>query len=129
MDFKATLKRRKTGGRDIKPGQVLNPHGRPRLPAEVKESRALNHVTVPLIIDRYMKMGVQELQDVMKDPKTPAMELILAKVIVEAIRKGDQQRLSFLFDRLLGKQQENISVSGNMHMGVMGIIKKLNDNR
>ena len=96
---------------------------------EVKETRALNHVTVPLIIDRYMKMDIEDLKAVMQRPGTPAIEMIIAKVIVEAIRKGDQQRLSFLFDRLLGKQQENISVNGNVHMGVMGIIKKLNDNR
>lgn len=121
---------RKTGGRDFLPGNKIGAKGRTPAIPEVKEVRALNHVTVPLVIDRYMKMDLEELKAVMQRPGTPAVEMIIAKVIVEAIRKGDQQRLSFLFDRLLGKQTESVRVEGGMlHLGVLKLINKINDEK
>ncbi len=80
------------------------------------------------IIDKFMTMNFAQLQASIKDPKTPTMELIVATVIMKAVQQGDHTRLSFLFDRLLGKQTENLAIQGSLHNNVLKLIERLRSN-
>ena len=119
----------KKGGRDFPKGVSQNPAGRKKDTWEVKEAKRLNSVTVPVIIDKFMSMDRGELGRILDDPETPAMELILARVIFEAAKRGDHTRLGFLFDRLLGKQAENLNVKAQVHTGVVHLIREINNAR
>ena len=55
--------------------------------------------------------------------KTPALDLVVIKVLIEAIRKGDEKRLGFLLDRTIGKVKEEIEVTGTPHDELMSIIR------
>lgn len=105
------MKGKKSGGKNWKPGQSGNPNGRPLLPGDIKESRKFNAIEATRIITRYLCMTALEIAAAVENPNTTAMELVLAKVIVEAGKTGDYQRLNFLFDRTIGKVSDKLKVT------------------
>ena len=42
----------------------------------------------------------------MKDPNTKALELLIGKIMAEAISKGDHMRMNFILDRMIGKVKD-----------------------
>ena len=112
----------KTGGRDFKKGEVNNPKGRPRLPAHVKEARKLNKVKFEEILQKYVTHNLKGLKDALNDPDTPAIELAVVKILHESIKTGDQRRLEFILDRLIGKVKEEVKFEGQVH-SVLDLVK------
>ena len=55
-------------------------------------------------------MEREELKAVKDNPKSTALELILYSIVSKAMTTGDQQRLDFVLNRLLGKIKDNVSV-------------------
>lgn len=102
----------KTGGRDFQPGQSGNPAGRPTVPEELKAARRLNKTTLERILNEYIHLPMVELAEKVKDPSTPAIELMVAKVLHEAIKRGDEKRLGFILDRLVGAVKKTVAVEG-----------------
>lgn len=95
-------KGRKTGGRDFQKGHPGNPLGRCD-PPDLRESRKLTRQEFERLVDRYLKMGSEELSKLVKDKTTSNLELMIASIVHKAIVQGDQKRLDFLLDRLIGK--------------------------
>lgn len=95
--------RKKSGGRDWKPGQSGNPNGRPSLPDDVRSAISLNKVEFVRIADGLMSLTEEQLLAKIEDRKTSALELMVAKVITRAIWKGDHKRLDFLLTRTIGR--------------------------
>jgi hypothetical protein len=95
-------KGKKTGGKDFKPGETGNPNGRPPVPADLREARSLNKVELERILNKYVFLPLAEIKAELERPGTPALEVIIGKVIAEAIRHGDERRLAFLLERLVG---------------------------
>lgn len=118
-------KGKKTGGRDWKPGQSGNPAGRAKLPAWMRESRSMNKEKFHGLLNEYIHRPATELVEIMKDPTTPTLELMVIKVVMEAIKHGDEKKLGFLLDRLIGKVREEVHVSGQM--SVLDLAKKYAD--
>jgi hypothetical protein len=108
-------------------GKVANPNGRPKISHELKEIRRINGANLPVIVDKFLSMSREELEAAAKDKDTPAMECILIRVIVEAMKRGDDQRLNFLFDRIIGKTPETVNLNGNVHMAVLKLINRMHD--
>ncbi len=104
------MKGKKTGGRNWKLGQSGNPAGRIKIPDDVKEARKFNAAEATRIITKYLYMNSSELELAITDPETPAMELMLAKIIKKSAEAGDHFRLNFLLDRTIGKVTEKINV-------------------
>lgn len=102
----------KTGGRDFKPGESGNPDGRPKLPEDIKEARKLNKIELERILNEYMHMPLKDIQARANLPDTPAFEVLLAKIIAEGIKKGDEKRLGFLLDRVVGPVKAKLSLDG-----------------
>ena len=80
-----------------------NSVGRPPLRRDLKGVKLLTQQDVSRLMQKMMDMSLVDLQDMVDDPTTPAMELMLARIIEKAMREGDHQRLNFLFDRTIGK--------------------------
>lgn len=88
--------------------------GRPQVPAEVKEARKLTKEDVDLALSKYLKVELKEIPNMKRDPKMTVNEAIIHSIIVNAIQKGDQQRYSFLLDRLIGKVKDQVEASGSI---------------
>lgn len=98
---------RKTGGRDFQPG---NP-GRPPLPEDLKQARKLLRDDFERISHGLLQLSKTKLQEVMKDPDTPALELLVASIIAKGVSGGDQHRTEFLLDRLIGPVPKAVEIS------------------
>lgn len=73
------------------------------MPFEVLQARKYNRLEVENLLSKYMRMTPNELKEVHESPYTPAMDLIIVNVIVKAAQNGDQFRMMFLLDRIIGK--------------------------
>jgi hypothetical protein len=90
----------------IKKGQVLNPHGRPKIPEDLKKARKLTKTRAAQLFELFMNKSVEELEKVCKDKKTTVLEGMIARVAMKAIQEGDPKRLDFMLDRTIGKVKE-----------------------
>lgn len=99
------------GGRDFVKGQSGNPNGRPKLPEDIKAASKLTRASLEAIINKYMGMDKDQLGDVVKAKGTPVIELMIASIIHKALVHGDQQRLDFMLNRLIGRVKEQVEIS------------------
>lgn len=90
----------------FKPGQSGNPGGRPKLSPELIKHRFMTRETAIRWMSEVVHATKDELNEVMNDPSTPALKLMMAAVIAKGVKFGDHQRLNFLLDRLIGKIPE-----------------------
>lgn len=95
----------------FKPGISGNPNGRPRLPEELKAARKLTRVQLEILINRYLSMSAAEMMVVAEDPCTPVLDLMIASIIKRAVVNGDQLRLDFILNRIVGKVIDNVEIS------------------
>lgn len=118
----------KVGGRDFQKGnQASKGHGRPRVPDHVREARKLDSAKFLELINKYVHSTRAELTEKVKDPETPAMELIVIKVIVEAINSGSLAYFSTITDRLVGKVPDRHQFSGSLHGALVQAMQELDD--
>lgn len=103
-------KGKKTGGRDIQKGQVLNPNGR-RLPADIKELRAHNKFEVERCLTKYMHMSVRELNELKEDMSLTGLELASVRLVLKGSVGADYRIMDFLFNRTIGKVKEQIEIN------------------
>lgn len=92
----------------FKKGISGNPKGRPKLANDLKAARAQYANDLEACIYKYSEHTKDEMLRALKDPKTPALDLVVLNILTKAITKGDQQRLGFLLDRTIGKVKERI---------------------
>jgi hypothetical protein len=83
------------------------------LPPEVKEARLMNASKFEGIIYKYMDAPIERLRVIMADPSTPAIDLVVIKLLVLAIQHGDIARLNLLLERTIGKVTDKIQVDNN----------------
>lgn len=103
-------KGKKTGGRDFEVGNCAST-GRPPVPPEIKEARVLNRVEFERIANKLLYMTAAQINEIVSDPKTTAIELAICTIIAKGAKEADPKRLAFLFDRLLGKPKQEIDLS------------------
>lgn len=105
-------KGKKTGGRDFLPGQSGNPNGQPKVPQEIKDARQLTKLELERLLNKYMVMTKDEVQEALKNPATPALELMIGSIVAKAVSGGDDKRLNFLLERMIGKVKEKVEHTG-----------------
>lgn len=86
-----------------KKGQSGNPSGKTRLPPELRAIRALTQEEACRLISKYARMGAAEVEAILEARTAPMLDLAIAKIFDESVKKGDWQRLSFLLDRAIGR--------------------------
>lgn len=96
----------------FKPGQSGNPEGQKPLPEDIKKARKMNKVEMARILNKYSFLPLGEIKRIASDPATPAIEVAVIKMLAEAIRKGDEKKIGFIFDRLVGPVKTRVSVDG-----------------
>jgi len=100
-------------GRPFLPGVSGNPNGRPKLPPEIKEAIKMTRAQFAELLVKYLGLSLLELSEVNKKLDTPALDKIVIAIISNAIKKGDQQRLDFLINRIIGKVKEQVDHTSN----------------
>jgi len=95
-----------TGGKLIKPGEVLNPAGRPPVPIEVRQMMNARRSEIAEDLCRLTTMKRHELVAIRDDMKAPALAQAIAAVIIKAAA-GDVKALDCILDRIVGRIKEH----------------------
>lgn len=90
-------------------GQTGNPKGT-ILPKDLAQAKTLNKRMTLEIFNKCIFMTLEQLNMRLKDPTTCAIELAICRVLVKAIELGDDRRINFLLDRLVGKVTEKVEL-------------------
>lgn len=111
----------------FKIGQSGNPNGRPKVPIDLKEAKNVNKIEFERVLNKYMYLAVPDIDTAMKSRELPMIEMIVAKIVAKAFNEGDQRRLEFIIDRLIGKcsfdKQENNYSNDIKEMSISNNIK------
>lgn len=108
--------------------QKGNKYGKGRLPVPVEANglRLMNQRELEIILNRHIHKSVEELVSYSANAKNPTIDVLVAKILIQAIKRGDQNRLDFILNRLIGKPKElhdhthNVKVS--YHSEIMKMI-------
>lgn len=105
---------RKTGGRNFQKGQSGNPKGMNS--KGITEARKLNKALVTELLNKFINMPTCDLVDFVRrntkeQGSDPTIETLVASILIKAINEGDQARLNFILDRLIGKVTDKVEHS------------------
>lgn len=100
---------------------------------DVIEAKKFTNEDCERVLTKFLDWKFVDLVTFAKKADAPVLEMLIARILIEAARKGDQIRLGFIFDRLLGKQKEtfDIEIKQTLHDKVMALIeenKKMKEN-
>ncbi len=93
----------KVRGRPFQKGQVANPSGRPKVPADLLEARKVSRQTFEEKLQAYMRMPMADLEKLMEGYKTQGvvcLDMLVGSIIVKAIMEGCVTRMNFLLNRM-----------------------------
>jgi len=92
----------------FKPGQSGNPGGKIKLPPDVRENKKYTAIAVTRLLNEFLNMSFEQIKERISAPGTPSLDLMIGKIVAEAVKTGDHARLNFIFDRMIGKVKETI---------------------
>ena len=120
---------RKTGGKDFPKGNSYSP-GRPRVPEDVKLARQMNKEEFTRLCNKYINCSGDELAAILKDKSTPAIALIVVQILAKGIHAGDERRLRFFLDYMIGKPTEEINIKGDisLHSALVDTLEQIEKN-
>ena len=95
----------------MKPGETLNPNGRPRKIYTILKESGYTKDDVRTAFNEIAWADVDELQRLFKDPKSPAIIKVIAHAYKRAIEKGDYRYVSEIIQQSIGKPKETSEVS------------------
>lgn len=84
--------------------------GRPRIPDELKRIKPMSNDAVKRKFTAYLELPFDELQKLADNDKIPALDKWTARLILLGAKDGDDKRLGFLLDRLIGKVTDKVEI-------------------
>ena len=105
-----------------KKGQSGNPEGRRKLPADLRNIAEVTTAELKRIISKHFRMILPEIQKVIDNPQSTALDLIIASTIKQAIKRGDIQKAEYLFNRCMGRVTGKVEITQPEPV----VIKRLN---
>lgn len=108
---------KKTGGRSFLVGNPGGP-GRPPTPPELKAALKLTKVKATEILNKYFFATEDEIELALKNPNLSMGEKGVIEILRKAIDQGDQGRIEWLFQRLIGKVPDKVQHSGGLNFKV-----------
>lgn len=106
----------------IKKGQVLNPNGNSKHSRALAAVRNLSNDEVTKVGTMLLDQNLESLKEIMRNPNSSALQVLITSVVVKAISKGDASALNVILDRVAGKVKEKLQVTGNMASNVAVVI-------
>ena len=90
-----------------KKGQSGNPSGAKKLPEDLKEAKSkYSKQVIKALLAQCLDKKVTELEEILKDKNNKVIDHLIGRIALLGIVKGDQARLSFILDRMIGKVTE-----------------------
>jgi predicted YcjX-like family ATPase len=105
-------KGRKTGGRNIQKGQVLNPKGAGAVSPALRAVRRLSQMQIAEIGTLILEGTISDLEKLKDDKNASILKMLFATVAAKAMKQGDHAALSSLLDRIVGKPKQVVEMSG-----------------
>lgn len=113
------LPKRKIGYKSPPPGwkkgQSGNPKGKPKIPEDVKAARKLTQIEFERICANLFNMSTTRLSEVIKDPHTPVLTALVARILEKGIHESSRVELNYFVERFLGKVPEQANFTGNLN--------------
>lgn len=75
----------------------------PKLTQSEKDLRRLSIGKFRELLAYYLNRSLEELQDIIKRPHTPAIDVLIISILIKAIKEADTNRANFFLDRLYGR--------------------------
>lgn len=99
------------------PGNCANPNGRPKMadPKVSDYSKNLTKTAVTFALSKMLDASEDDIDAILKDRTTPALQKAVASVIKACIANGDYTRLEFLLNRTIGKVRDESLVETKNH--------------
>ena len=106
--------KRKTKNQFTKGNTASKGFGRPKMTEEEKELSLQTRTQFKNIINKYMIHNKAELRKIYRAAKTPALDCMIIKSILNALEKGDQSMINWFANHVLGKEKEvaHVHLSG-----------------
>ena len=92
----------------IQKGERRNPKGSSKLAREKALVKHMTSAEYIAIVNMLLELTPEQLELVQKDPKTTCLENIIASIIVNAGKHGDDGRLEALLNRSIGKVPDKV---------------------
>ena len=108
--------RKKTGGRDF------SKENQPTFPQDLKDARKLTKARLEGMLNKHLWYTKEEAKALISDPDTPMLDILIASIVNKAIVQGDDRRMNFILDRLIGKPEVEVKIDAYMNK-----LKKLTD--
>lgn len=112
----------------FKPGVSGNPAGRPRHSQEWKDFKSENKFKIEDSLHKFLRWPVEDLIEYARKTDIPVMDMMVVRILIETIKKGDNVRLEWLLTRIIGKVKEETSVEltfKTLHEQIVDEIQKL----
>ncbi len=87
--------------------------GRPPLTKEEKEVMKLARHEVTKVISKYFGFNREEVREVMANPQTVMLDAMVLSVMSHALKKGDEKRLNWLLEQVVGKVKDKVEITGH----------------
>lgn len=100
------------------PGTKGGP-GRKALSPKIKEARKYCQEEFETTVSHFFEIPTREAVEIIKHPETPLIKALIGKCLLEAVKKGDHAKLGFFLDRILGKPNQPVSLTGSLHAVIM----------
>lgn len=97
-------------GKKFVKGQSGNPGGRPKVSPDLLNVKEVNSEELKRRISKHFRMNEAEINEVIKNPDTISLDLILASTIATSIKNGDIGKAEYLFNRTAGKVKDSVMV-------------------
>jgi len=102
----------------MKPGQTLNPNGRPKKYVTLLKEQGYKLAEINDTIQAMLSMDLDELKEVWQNPKATILEKTIANAMRKSLEKGSLYSIETLLSREYGKPKEtadlNQTVSGEI---------------
>jgi hypothetical protein len=86
---------------------------------DLQEAKKLTREQFEEIANKYLFMTFHDLQNALKNAKSlPAIDFLVMSLIANAIKDGDQNRINFLLDRLIGQVVKKIRIETTVDQGI-----------
>jgi hypothetical protein len=66
------------------------------------------------LLNLHLWMDQKQLRTAMRATSTPMINRAIASIIMKAVDNGDEKRLGWILDRLIGKPKEEINITAYM---------------
>lgn len=94
-----------------KKGQSGNPAGPAFLAPDLREVKKLTKREAIESLTRCVRMTPDRMKEHMMDPNISMLELAVCRLLVKAAEHGDDRRINFLLDRIIGKVTDKVEHS------------------